>query len=195
MRHTALTVIHEEHQALAAMLRSMQMLVSQAQRDDTTPNFGVLRAMLLYIDEYPERRHHPQESALLFPKVRERCPALAATLDQLDADHRKGESAVRDLGHALLAWEVLGTSRRDAFVKALERYIAAYMQHMSVEEKEILPAAREHLTDADWAVVDAAFAANQDPLAGHRPKDAPSDEYAPLFQRILNEAPAPIGLG
>lgn len=195
MRHTALTVIQDEHQALAAMLRSMVLLVSQARRDGKTPDFGVLRAMLFYVDEFPERRHHPKETALLFPRVRERCPTLAATMDQLDRDHDHGEAAVRGLAHALLAWEVLGEPRRAAFEQALDRYVHAYLKHMAVEESEILPAARQHLTEADWAILDAAFAENRDPLAGHAPKDAPGDEYGPLFQRILNSAPAPIGLG
>lgn len=195
MRHTALTVIHDEHQALAAMLRSMVLLVSQARRDGKTPDFGVLRAMLFYVDEFPERRHHPKESTLLFPRVRERCPELAETMDQLDRDHHYGEAAVRGLAHALLAWEVLGEPRRAAFEQALDAYVQAYLKHMAIEESQIIPAARQHLNDADWAILDAAFAENRDPLAGHAPKAAPEDEYTPLFQRILNTAPAPIGLG
>jgi hypothetical protein len=31
------------------------------------PPFDVLRAMLFYIDEFPERLHHTKESELLFP--------------------------------------------------------------------------------------------------------------------------------
>jgi hypothetical protein len=62
---------------------------------------------------------------------------------------------------------------------------------MAVEESEILPTARRVLDEADWAELDAAFAAHRDPLTGHEP----SEEYRPLFQRILMQAPAPIGLG
>ena len=51
--------------------------------------------------------------------------------------------------------------------------------------------ARAHLTEADWATLDAAFAANQDPLTGH-PANA---VFQPLFNKILLKAPAPIGLG
>ena len=71
MRHTALDVIHEEHQALAAMLRSMSMLLAQARREQSLPDFSVLRAMLFYVDEFPERLHHTKESQLLFPRLRE----------------------------------------------------------------------------------------------------------------------------
>jgi hemerythrin-like domain-containing protein len=191
MRHLALDVIRDEHQALAAMLRSMPLLVAQAQREGHAPDFDVLRSMLFYVDEYPERLHHPKESELLFPVLRQRCPELAATLDRLDADHARGEAAIRELEHQLLAYEVMGAPRRQGFVDALQRYIDGYLGHMMAEETEVLPAARTHLTADDWATLDAAFAANCDPLTGHQADPV----YAPLFQKILMHAPAPIGLG
>ncbi|WP_119289084.1 hemerythrin domain-containing protein [Azohydromonas sediminis] len=191
MRPLTLTVIEQEHQALSAMLRSMSLLLAQARREQRLPDFDVLRAMLFYVDEFPERRHHPKESELLFPKLRARAPEIAPVLERLDADHARGEKAIRDLEHALLAFEVMGESRRDAFEQALARYLDFYLQHMALEEHEVLPAARRTLTEADWAELDAAFAANRDPLTGHEP----SDEFRPLFQRIVNHAPAPIGLG
>lgn len=190
MRHLALDVIRNEHQALAAMLRSMHLLVAQAQREGHDPDFSVLRAMLFYVDEFPERLHHPKESALLFPALRQRCPELRSTLDRLDADHDHGETAIRALAHALLAWEMLGLPRRQPFIDALDRYIDGYLRHMAAEEQEVLPAAQRHLTDADWAALDAAFAANRDPLTGHPAEAA----FQPLFQKILRMAPAPIGL-
>jgi hemerythrin-like domain-containing protein len=190
MRHLALDVIRDEHQALAAMLRSMHLLVAQAQRSGQSPDFGVLRAMLFYVDEFPERLHHPKESTLLFPALRARCPELWGTLDRLEADHARGEAAVRELAHALLAYEVLGAPRRQAFVDALDRYIDGYLRHMAAEEQEVLPAAQRHLTEADWAALDAAFATNRDPLTGH----AADPVFQPLFQKIVREAPAPIGL-
>ncbi|HET9646137.1 MAG TPA: hemerythrin domain-containing protein, partial [Burkholderiaceae bacterium] len=120
MSHLALKVIREEHAALAAMLRSLPMLVSVGRRSGAKPEFDVLRAMLFYVDEFPERLHHPKESELLFPRVRERCPELRATLDQLDADHERGEHSIRELEHSLLAYELLGEPRRAAFEQALD---------------------------------------------------------------------------
>lgn len=190
MRHAALTVMNDEHQAIAAMLRSVSLLVAQSAREKKLPDFGLLRAMLFYLDEFPERLHHAKESRLLFPKVRERCPQLSSVLDRLDADHARGETAIRALERALVAFEILGESRRDAFEQATQRYIGAYLHHMAVEETQVLPTAREALTEADWAELDAAFEANRDPLTGH----PVSDEYRALFSKIVGSAPAPIGL-
>ncbi len=191
MRHTALDIIRDEHQALAAMLRSLTLLLAQARREHKLPDFGVLRAMLFYVDEFPERLHHPKESTLLFPKLRERCPELAPVMARLDEDHALGEREVRSLQHALLAFELLGESRRAAFETAVQAYVSAYLEHMAIEEREILPAARRSFSAEDWQALDEAFAANRDPLTGH-PAAA---EFEPLFRRILNSAPAPIGLG
>jgi len=191
MQPHALQVINDEHVAVAAMLRSMNMLLRQARDARKPPPFDVLRAMLFYVDEFPERLHHTKESQLLFPKLRERCPEIAPTLDLLDADHGRGEAAIRELGHRLLAYEVMGEPRREAFEKACAAYVDNYLRHMALEDSRVLPAARQHLTAADWSELDAAFGANRDPLTGHQA----SDEYAPLFRRIVDTAPAPIGLG
>jgi hemerythrin-like domain-containing protein len=191
MRHTALDIINDEHQALAAMLRSLSLLLAQARREGHAPDFEVLRAMLFYVDEFPEKLHHRKETELLFPSVLKRCPELGPVMERLDRDHAQGERAIRELEHALLAYEVLGEPRRADFEQAVERYTRFYLAHMSVEEHDILPAARAHLSADDWAELDAAFAANQDPLTGH----AAAPDFQPLFQKILNLAPAPIGLG
>ena len=191
MTHAALTIIREEHNALSAMLRSLSLLLTEYRRKGLMPDFSVLRAMLFYVDEFPERLHHTKESAWLFPKLRERSPEAGATLDRLERDHARGEKAIRDLEHDLLAFEVLGEPRRDAFEQSVGRYIDFYLAHMALEETEILPLAEKALRAEDWAQIDAAFLANRDPLTGHEPEDI----YRPLFSKIVLTAPAPIGLG
>ena len=191
MSHLALRIIHEEHAALAAMLRSILMLLAQQRHQGTMPDFALLRAMLFYMDEFPEQRHHMKESALLFPRLRARSAEANPVLERLDEEHGRGERSIRDLEHALLAFEMMGESRREAFEQAVQRYADFYFQHMMLEEKQVLPLAERVLTAEDWAALDAAFAANRDPLTGHKPED----DYRALFSRIVNALPAPLGLG
>ena len=191
MQARALQIIQEEHQALAAMLRSLSMLLTHSRRHGTLPDFDLLRAMLFYIDEFPERLHHPKETQLLFPRLLSRAPQLAPVIGRLDAEHARGEAAIRELEHELLALEVIGPSRRDAFEAAAKRYIDGYLAHMATEEHELLPVARKVFGAEDWQELDAAFEANRDPLTGHEP----SEEFRALFSRIAMAAPAPIGLG
>ena len=192
MTPSSLKIIRDEHSSLAAMLQSTRMLVERGPQDDARSFFDVLRAMLFYIDEFPERLHHPKETELLFPRVLKAAPETATAIARLDHDHEYTEKAVRDLQHLLIAWELMGESRRAAFTKAFTRYVDLYLSHMHLEEQEILPAAVKHLTAEDWQALDAAFEANRDPLTGHY---APEKDYERLFSRIVMAAPAPIGLG
>jgi hemerythrin-like domain-containing protein len=189
--HLTTRVIREEHAALSAMLRSILLLLEQHRRQHTLPDFAALRAMLFYVDEFPEKRHHRKETELLFPKLRARTPSARELLDRLDGDHARGEHNIRELEHALLGFEMLGESRRADFEQAAQRYVAFYLAHMALEEQQILPLAEEVLTSQDWADLDQAFAMNRDPLTGHEPEA----DYRALFTRIVNLVPAPIGLG
>lgn len=191
MPHRSLTIIREEHAALAAVLRSILLMLAQHRRHGTLPDFAALRAMLFYVDEFPEKRHHRKESQLLFPKLRARAPLSRDLLDRLDDDHGRGERSIRDLEHDLLAFEMLGEPRRAAFEQAAQRYFDFYMAHMRLEEEQILPLAERALKLEDWQELDEAFARNRDPMTGYTP-DA---DYRTLFTRIVNIVPAPIGLG
>lgn len=190
----AVRVIRAEHDALAAMLRTVPLLLAAQRRTGTAPDFGALRAMLFYVDEFPERLHHRKESELLFPKLRARAPELRDVLDDLEGDHAQGERAIRELQHSLLAWEQMGEPRREKFEQQLKVYAGRYLRHMKREETEVLPhAARVFLAD-DWAELDEAFGSHQDPLAP-RPGQPVDEAYAPLRQRILAALPAPFGWG
>jgi hemerythrin-like domain-containing protein len=192
MSHESIRIIHDEHAALAAMLQSLRMMVQRGPAQEPENFFDVLRAMLFYIDEFPERLHHTKETELLFPPVRARAPHLKDTLDKLDKDHAHGEATVRDLQHQLLAWELLGESRRAAFEQSVKRYLDFYLDHMRLEETVIMPEAEKVLTADDWKALDAAFATNCDPLTGKYPRDPIYDR---LCTRIVMRAPSPIGLG
>ena len=196
MTHEALRIIREEHATLAAMLQSLMHMVRRGPvhdgQDDSARYFDVLRAMLFYVDEFPERHHHPKESDLLFPRVLKAAPHTMAAINQLERDHQNGEPRVREIMHLLLAWELLGDTRRPSFIDEVTRYVEFYLEHMRLEETVVLPEAERHLSEADWHALNAAFATNQDPLSHRVPRDPQFDR---LFTRIMMKAPAPVGLG
>jgi hemerythrin-like domain-containing protein len=170
------------------MLRSMRALVVQGPVDSPQPFFDVLRAMLFYIDEFPERLHHTKESELLFPRLVKAAPELQEPIARLDRDHQQGEKAVRELQHLLLAWELLGDSRMQAFGDTALGYVDFYLEHMHLEDTVILPEAEKKLTAADWRELDAAFKLNMDPLGGKYP---PNPAYDRLFTRIVLKTRTP----
>jgi hemerythrin-like domain-containing protein len=150
-----------------------------------------VRAMLFYIDEFPERLHHPKESDLLFPKLARVAPELMPVIRKLEVDHMQGENKVRGLQHLLMGWELIGDSRRATFTEAATKYVTFYLEHMRIEEAELLPVAEKRLTEDDWNSLDAAFISSRDPLAG----GVRDPSYDRLFTRIVMTAPAPIGVG
>lgn len=97
---------------------------------------------------------------------------------------------MRDLEAALIAFEVNWPRDAAAFAAAVEAYARFHWDHMRKEEKQLLPLAERDLTAEDWQAIDDAFAGNEDPIADLRDKD-----FDQLYQRIVNLAPAPVGLG
>ena len=72
-------------------------MVSPRGRRGTLPDFAALRAMLFYIDEFPERQHHTKETKLLFPRVLALSPQTQAAIHQLLQDHQHSETNLREL--------------------------------------------------------------------------------------------------
>ncbi|MDA8107356.1 MAG: hemerythrin domain-containing protein [Betaproteobacteria bacterium] len=189
--HKSIRVLRDEHRSIAAVLHGLQHLARAAQDPGVRPEFEVFRAMIYYIDAFPERQHHPKEDDYLFAHVARRAPQVAALVDELRAEHVKGAQLVRDLERALLEFEQSWPRGAGAFAAAVDEYAELHWEHMRKEEHELLPLAEQHLTAEDWGEIDAAFAENVDPLSDLEPEG----EFAKLYTRIVTLAPAPIGLG
>jgi hemerythrin-like domain-containing protein len=188
---TALNVIRDEHRSLTVVLHGLWYLVDEVREGRRKPDFTVLRAMMHYIDTFPEKLHHPKENRYLFARLRRRTSTANVALDQLEAEHFHGAKLVRDLEQALLHWELGGQQDLDAFAEEVERYVDFHRRHMQQEEEVVLPLAERVLTEEDWREIDAAFAGNADPLIA---KDVEKN-FERLFKHIVNIAPPPLGFG
>lgn len=180
----------DEHRSISAVLHGLQHLARLAQDPRVKPDFQVFRAMIYYIDEFPERLHHPKEDAYLFACLEKRAAEARALVEELRAEHLKGAQRIRDLERSLLAFEETWPRGADAFAEAVGAYARFHWEHMRKEEDRLLPIAERHLLAEDWRAVDNAFGLNDDPVADLREQD-----FETLFARIVNIAPAPVGLG
>ncbi|MCG2577217.1 hemerythrin domain-containing protein [Dechloromonas sp. XY25] len=185
----SLDIIHDEHRALAAMLGGMRTLVANIEAGRLKPDFDLFASMIRYVDEVPERVHHPKEDRYLFAKLRLRSPEALPYIEQLEAEHRQGEARIALLRNALNTYRQAGAAGLAGFKMALTVYLEHEWHHMNTEEHKIFPLAKAHLTADDWLEIDSAFLANDNPWEGA------VGEYAALFSRIVNIAPAPVGLG
>ena len=183
-----LAIIGDEHRSLAAVIHGLEFLVRASRMTGVTPQFPLLRAMMKYIRDFPEALHHPKEEEYLFKKLMARTRLYDATLAELRAQHAEGHGLVEELERAIDEYEGFPSGGLERFAQAVSRFATSQMRHMMLETKVILPAAREHLTDADWAEMAAAFAGNADP----RFSVDNDEEFRSLFARIVNLAPAGI---
>jgi hemerythrin-like domain-containing protein len=185
---SALKIIQIEHRNLATVLHGLRSLVDGVRESRRMPDFTVLRAIVHYIDTFPEKLHHPKEDGHLFARLRQKTTMVNSVLDQLEAEHIHGKKLIRDLEQALLGWEMRGQQDFAAFDQEAERYEHFQWRHMRQEEELVLPLAERVLTEEDWREIDAAFASNVDPLIA---KDLEKD-FEQLFKRLVYIASLPI---
>ncbi len=191
MLNSALSIIHDEHRSLAAVVHGLRYLVRESRTKNSRPDFRVLWAMISYLEEFPEKLHHPKENAYLFVRLRQRTHDADPVLAELERQHSAGTQHVRDLELALGHYEAGIPDGLEKFAAAVEKFADEILKHMAFEESTLIPLARKHLTAEDWVEIGAAFSENGDPRF-----DAEADhECRDLFSRIVNLAPPPIGVG
>jgi nucleotide-binding universal stress UspA family protein/hemerythrin-like domain-containing protein len=185
---TALAILRDEHRSLAAVIHGLEYLVREARDAKTPASVPLLRAMVHYVREFPEKLHHPKEDKYLFPLLRARTSEYDDSLDALDAQHRTGSALVDALDAAVGAYESDPARALSALANAVSRFASAQMEHMMLEAKVVIPAASKHLTEQDWNTIANAMRDNGDLRFS---VDA-DEEYRHLFARILNLAPAGV---
>jgi len=186
----AISILKSEHRSISAVLHGLKELARMAQDAKVRPRFQVLRSMLRYMDEYPERLHHPKENEHLFARLVARAPDARLLVEELQAEHEEGARLIRELERALLFFEEGWPAGAREFQQAVDAYADFNWKHMRKEEQQLMPLAERSLTAEDWKAINEAFAANRDPIAGLQERD-----FEQLFSRIANLAPAPVGLG
>jgi branched-chain amino acid transport system ATP-binding protein len=185
-----LAIIQREHRALAAVLYTFDHVLADIRAGKVAADFAMFDAVLSYVQDFPDRFHHPKEDEVLFPLIMKRAPEVKAVIEELQAQHHEGLRLTSALKWKLDAWKADPDKGFAAFDDAAQKFIEWQRKHMAKEERTVLPAAREKLTAADWIGADAAFADNDDPIFGKNPKQT----YDQLLSKIASLAPEPYGL-
>jgi len=186
-----LTIIQREHRALAAVLYTFDHVLADIRSGKIEPDFTLFDTILAYVQDFPDRFHHPKEDEVLFPLVAARAPEIRDTIAQLQMEHHEGVRLTSDLKWKLAAWKAAPAQNFGDFDHAARQFIEWQRKHMGLEERTVLKTAQAKLTEADWAKADAAFADNEDPIFGANPKRA----FDQLLSTIASLAPDPYGLG
>lgn len=184
-RDVSVAIIKQEHRALDMVLRVLQRLVADIVEQHFERDFALLAAALYYIDDFPERFHHPKEDKYLFKALRRRTAQCNAVLDELQAEHIRGAQMTGYLQSAFVHYQGGAPDGIKLFRAAVDAYAAMLRDHMRKEE-ELLAQPEEYLTEEDWREIAAAFDANDDPLFGEHQRE----EFRKLYFRIVNLLPS-----
>ena len=186
----ALAIIEDEHRAITAVIEGLRHVLAEMRAGTMPPEPTLVGAMFHYIEQFPERLHHPKEDDFLFERLRARRPDAAPLLDSLQREHAIGRER---FGQLLRHYErfVADPSTIGTFADAVDRYADFHWRHMRREEDEVMPLAAQALTADDWAGIDAAFASNADPIVGVDARKA----FRELFRRLVALLPPPHGVG
>ena len=137
----AISILKSEHRSISAVLHALKELGRMAHDATARPRFQVLRSMVRYIDEYPEKLHHPKEDEHLFARLLARAPESRVLVEALQAEHEEGARLIRELERALLFMEEGWPVGAREFRKAVDAYAEFHWKHMRKEEQELLPLA------------------------------------------------------
>lgn len=183
----AAATIKQEHHTLGLVVEVLQRLLAEVEKQHAQPDFTLFSAALYYIEDFPERCHHPKEDQFLFDALRRRTAHFNSVLDELQADHIRSGQMVAYMERALVRCQAGAADGVARFKEAVDAYAVMLRQHMAAEER-LLDRASSVLTEEEWRRIAAAFDANDDPLSGTNGRE----EFRKLYVRILNLLPRKI---
>lgn len=182
----ALATIRDEHRSIAAVLHGLKQVLSGVDAGQVSVEFPLLRAMLFYIEKFPEALHHPKEELYLFRLLQLRTDECSAVIAELSEQHHEGAVMFATLRESLQRYEAGAAGAQAAFIQLANTFVESQWRHMEAEEKVILPAASRYLTATDWQQVATAFLDNGDSRFGSQA----GDPFEKLLNQVLNLLPA-----
>lgn len=180
-----LALVRDEHRSLAVVINGMRDITRLARESGSAPDIASLQRMLQYLHDFPEKLHHPKEEKYIHARLLQRHPDSLAVIDELEAQHQTEYAAIGRIDQAI---SNCATQRPDALERLsseLDAYAEAAWAHMGLEERTLLPLARQHLLADDWQGIAQAFQSNNDPRFG----DLSGEAFRRLFTRITHLLP------
>jgi hemerythrin-like domain-containing protein len=142
-------VLKHEHRNIEKLLQVLERELSIFDRGDR-PDYEVVLAVINYFIDYPASCHHPKED-IVVEKFEARDPVAAATIGDLETEHREGARRLHRVADAIervLSDQQLLRKTVDDIVRD---FIDHERQHMAREEWIVFPAVIQALRPEDWA--------------------------------------------
>jgi hemerythrin-like domain-containing protein len=155
--------LRQEHRNIEKLLRVLERELSVFDRGDR-PDYEVVLAVIDYFKDYPDACHHPKED-IIVEKFRARDPVVAATVGDLEAEHREGARRLRRVAQAVDRVLSDQDLLRQTISDIIRDFIDHERLHMAREERVVFPAMRNTLSPEDWADIALQVAGRYGPLS------------------------------
>ncbi|MDX3072626.1 hemerythrin domain-containing protein [Streptomyces sp. MI02-7b] len=137
------------------MMRREFRLLPQLVRDVAPGDTGRAEVVAAHADKVCLilHLHHEGEDAIVWPRLLERGgEETAAIVPTMEGQHHVIESALHEATELLSPWRTTAHGGEE-LADALDRLLTALLEHMALEEKEILPLAEKYITAAEWQLL------------------------------------------
>lgn len=187
----ALAIVLGEHRSIAAVLGGLRQLDQAGRINGKGPDLRLMHLMVDYLRQCPAKLHHPKEETFIFRLLRQHTGEHNAVLDELERQHTLENALIDTLADALSRQEREQPDALAAISAAVQHLSGAIWEHMSLEESVIFPAARRHLSSAEWSTVYQAFSAHKDPLRTHSSEMPVKQLFARIATALSQNTSAP----
>jgi len=173
-------ILRREHRNIEKLLHVMEQELNVFDRGER-PDYEVFGAIIEFFKNYPDSCHHPKED-IIYAKFKNRNPDRAASIADLEAEHREGAVRLRRVAQAIDA--VLNDQEllRETVKRIVRDFIDNERKHIALEDGVIFPAILEALSPADWAEIALTLADRYGP-----PSEADFEEQFSTLRRNILE--------
>ncbi|MFJ2297133.1 hemerythrin domain-containing protein [Streptomyces sp. NPDC087894] len=139
--YLAHTMMRREFRLLPQLVRDVPQ--GSVRRAEVVSRHAELLCQILHL-------HHDGEDLVLWPLLVERGGEEAgAIVPTMEEQHHAIEQAHAAVMALLPGWRAEATGG-EKLAEALDRLLAVLLEHMAMEEKEVLPLAAKYVTAAEW---------------------------------------------
>ncbi|MGZ5911747.1 MAG: hemerythrin domain-containing protein [Reyranella sp.] len=161
----ALQIITQQQKAMSSALLAVRTIARKALRSGNSPDFSQLAPLVNYVERFPETLHQANEEKYLFRVMEAREPRLARLVARLRRDHAAMKGYGQRLRTAVGYWRTGDPNAGRQTAIMADDYVRFCRQHARLEQRDLLAAALELLSDAEWSKIDQGVASVVDPLA------------------------------
>jgi hemerythrin-like domain-containing protein len=173
-------ILRQEHRNIEKLLQVMEQELTVFDRGER-PDYEVFGAIVEFFKNYPDSCHHPKED-IIYEKFRTRNPGRAASVADLEAEHREGAVRLRRVARAIES--VLNDQEllRESVDRIVRDFIDSERKHIALEEEVVFPAIVDTLQPGDWADIALTLADRYGP-----PSEADFEEQFSTLRRDILE--------